>query len=249
MIARHDFKSFEADQLAEIRRAVQVIAQRLARRQARRYRATHRGQAIDLRRTFRRNIKYGGTIVELAKKRRKLRKPRIVLLCDVSRSMELYSKFLLQFIYTLQNALGKVESFVFSTRLTRVTEYFKANDIYCALERMAREVPDWAGGTRIGDSLWTFNRQWAARVLDRHTVVLILSDGLDSGQASALGAEMETLERHAARVIWLNPLLGDEGYRPMARTMRAALQHVSVFAPGHSLESLEALGRQLTRQG
>src|SRR5205823_8999731 len=110
---------------------------------------TQRGHAIDLRRTMRRNIKYGGTVVELARKRRKLRKPRIVLLCDVSRSMETYSTFLLQFIYALQNTLGRVESFVFSTRLTRVTDYFKAGDIYIALERMARDVPDWAGGTRI----------------------------------------------------------------------------------------------------
>ncbi len=245
VIARHDFLNFEADQLAEIRKAVRLIAQRLAQQHSRRYRATRRGESIDLRRTFRKNIKYGGTVVEFARKRRTLRKPRIVLLCDVSRSMELYSTFLLQFIYALQNALGKVESFVFSTRLTRVTEYFKTDDIYCALERMAREVPDWAGGTRIGDSLSTFNRQWALRVLDRHTIVLILSDGLDSGQAARLGDEMEAIERRAARVIWLNPLLGDEGYRPMARTMRAALQHVSVFAPGHSLESLEALGRRL----
>ena len=245
VIARHDFLNFEADQLAEIRKAVRLIAQRLAQQHSRRYRATRRGDSIDLRRTFRKNIKYGGTVVEFARKRRTLRKPRIVLLCDVSRSMELYSTFLLQFIYALQNALGKVESFVFSTRLTRVTEYFKTDDIYCALERMAREVPDWAGGTRIGDSLSTFNRQWALRVLDRHTIVLILSDGLDSGQAARLGDEMEAIERRAARVIWLNPLLGDEGYRPMARTMRAALQHVSVFAPGHSLESLEALGRRL----
>jgi uncharacterized protein len=249
VIARQDFRTFEADQLEEIRRAIRVIAQRLAHQKSRRYRATRRGQQIDPRRTFRRNMKYGGTVIELARKKRKIRKPKIVLLCDVSRSMETYSRFLLQFIYALQNSGAplEVESFVFSTRLTRVTEYFKSADIYAALERMAREVPDWAGGTRIGDSLVAFNRQWALRLLDRHKIVLILSDGLDSGEASVLGDQMEQIERRAARVIWLNPLLGQVGYRPVARTLRTALQHVSLFAPAHNLESLQALGRELTR--
>jgi uncharacterized protein with von Willebrand factor type A (vWA) domain len=246
ILARRNFATFDAGDLADIQRAVEIIAKRLARQKSRRYRATQRGHSIDLRRTFRRNVKYGGTVLELARKQRKPRKPHIVLLCDVSRSMELYSTFLLQFIYALQHAFVRVESFVFSTRLTRVTEYFKAKDIYCALDRIAREVPDWAGGTRIGDSLGSFNRLWALRVVDRHTIVVILSDGLDSGEAAVLGTQMEEIERRAGRVIWLNPLLGDAGYRPVARTMRAALQHVSVFATAHNLESLEALGRQLS---
>jgi uncharacterized protein len=246
ILARRNFRNFTPDQLEEIARALLLVARRLALQQSRRYRATRHGQVIDPRRTFRRNIKYGGTVIELARKRRKLRKPRIVLLCDVSRSMEMYSTFLLQFIYALQHTLGKVESFVFSTRLTRVTEYFRAADIYSALERISREVPDWSGGTRIGDSLHTFNRMWAPKVVDRRTIVLILSDGLDSGQASVLGSEVEQIERRAARVVWLNPLLGDPGYRPVARTMRAALAHVEVFASAHNLESLQALGRELT---
>ena len=246
VLARQNFLSFRADQLNEISRAMALIARKLALQQSRRYRSTRRGQLIDMRRTFRKNIKYGGTVIELSRKRRKLRKPRIVLLCDVSRSMETYSTFLLQFIYALQNSLGRVESFVFSTRLTRVTDYFKAGDIYTALQRMAHDVPDWAGGTRIGDSLLTFNRTWGLRVVDRHTIVLILSDGLDSGDARVLGAEVEKIERRAARIVWLNPLLGDAAYRTVARTMRAALAHVNVFASAHNLESLQALGRNLT---
>jgi uncharacterized protein with von Willebrand factor type A (vWA) domain len=246
VLARRNFLSFTPDQLEEITRALLLVARRIALQRSRRYRAMRRGHAIDLRRTFRRNIKYGGTVIELAHKQRKLKKPRIVLLCDVSRSMESYSTFLLQFIYALQHTLGRVESFVFSTRLTRVTEYFRAGDIFTALERISREVPDWSGGTRIGDSLRTFNKLWAGRVVDRHTIVLILSDGLDSGEATLLGTEMEQIDRRAARVIWLNPLLGEVGYRPVARTMRAALPHVSLFAPAHNLASLEALGRALT---
>jgi uncharacterized protein with von Willebrand factor type A (vWA) domain len=159
--------------------------------------------------------------------------------------MERYSTFLLQFIHVLQHSLGRVESFVFSTRLTRVTDYFRGNDIYAALDRVAREVPDWAGGTRIGDSLATFNRGWAPRVVDRRTVVLILSDGLDSGDAGVLGQQVAEIAQRAARLVWLNPLLGDPGYKPVARTMRAALEHVDVFASAHNLASLEALGREL----
>jgi uncharacterized protein with von Willebrand factor type A (vWA) domain len=248
VLSRQDFSAFHPDQLTDIARAIALIARRLALQQSRRYRATHRGELVDLRRTFRRNIKYGGTVIEFARRRRKIRKPRIVLLCDVSRSMETYSAFLLQFIYALQHtSLGlRVESFVFSTRLTRVTEYFRASDIFAALDRIARDVPDWAGGTRIGDSLHTFNRHWALRVVDRRTIVLILSDGLDSGDAGVLGFEMEKIERRAARVVWLNPLLGNAGYRPLARTMRAALAHVRVFASAHNLASLQALGRELT---
>ena len=245
VLASRDFSSFVPDEMQEIARAIMVVARRLATRESRRYRSTQRGHAIDLRRTMRRNIKYGGTVVELAKKRRKIRKPRIVLICDVSRSMDTYSKFLLQFIYALQNTLGRVESFVFSTRLTRVTDYFRSSDIYTALDRITREVPDWSGGTRIGESLKTFNAEWALRTVNKHTIVLIMSDGLDTGDASVLEHEMEQIQKRAARVIWLNPLLGNEDYRPLARGMSAALPHVNLFASAHNLASLQALGKYL----
>jgi uncharacterized protein len=245
VLAGRDFSTFVPDEMQDIARAILLIARRLSTRESRRYRSTQRGHAIDLRRTMRRNIKYGGTVVELAKKKRKIRKPKIVLICDVSRSMDTYSKFLLQFIYALQNTLGRVESFVFSTRLTRVTEYFRASDIYTALERIAREVPDWSGGTRIGESLKVFNHDWALRMVNQHTIVLIMSDGLDTGDASVLEYEMELIHRRAARVIWLNPLLGNEDYRPLARGMSAALPHVNLFASAHNLASLQALGKYL----
>ena len=245
ILASRDFSTFVPDEMQEIARAIMVVARRLATRESRRYRSTQRGHAIDLRRTMRKNIKYGGTVVELAKKKRKIRKPKIVLICDVSRSMDTYSKFLLQFIYALQNTLGRVESFVFSTRLTRVTDYFRSSDIYTALDRIAREVPDWSGGTRIGESLKAFNADWALRTVNKHTIVLIMSDGLDTGDASVLEHEMEQIQRRAARVIWLNPLLGNEDYRPLARGMSAALPHVNLFASAHNLASLQALGKYL----
>jgi uncharacterized protein with von Willebrand factor type A (vWA) domain len=245
VLAGRDFSTFVPDEMQEIARAIMVVARRLATRESRRYRSTQHGHAVDLRRTMRKNIKYGGTVVELAKKRRKIRKPKIVLICDVSRSMDTYSKFLLQFIYALQNTLGRVESFVFSTRLTRVTDYFKTSDIYTALDRIAREVPDWSGGTRIGESLKVFNADWALRTVNKHTIVLIMSDGLDTGDASVLEHEMEQIQKRAARVIWLNPLLGNEDYRPLARGMSAALPHVSLFASAHNLASLQSLGKYL----
>lgn len=199
-----------------------------------------------MRRTFRRNLKYGGTIIELAHKDRKIRKPRIVLICDVSRSMDSYSRFLLQFIYAFQNSLGRVESFVFSTSLTRVTDYFKNEEIVDALDRISREVHDWSGGTRIGQSLRTFNKDFGRKFVDHNTIVVILSDGLDTGDADVLGDAMEELAERANRVIWLNPLLGSQDYRPLARGMSTALPHVDVFAPAHNLASLQDLSRHLT---
>jgi uncharacterized protein len=246
MLASKDFSRFNADEMVEIARAVLVIAKRLATRESRRTRISTRSHLIDPRRTLRRNMKYGGTIIELARKRRKIRKPRLVLICDVSRSMDTYSRFLLQFIHAIQNTLGKVESFVFSTTLTRVTPYFKGEDITDALDRISRDVHDWSGGTRIGQSLASFNDRWAKRLVDRHTIVLILSDGLDTGDAEILRQAMEELDERAGKVIWLNPLLGSKDYRPLARGMSTALNHVDVFAPAHNLASLLELSKHLT---
>ena len=244
-LTERNFASFEADELAAIRRVVREMARRLATRASRRYRASRQGSRIDLRRTMRRSLQYGGTPVQLSHKRRIIRKQRTVLICDVSRSMEVYSAFLLQFVYAFQHALGHVESFVFSTRLTRVTEYFKSSTIQLALDRMAREVPDWGGGTRMGDSLHAFNQSWAPRMLNRRTVVLILSDGIDSGHWSVLEREVSEIERRCARLIWLNPLLGDRDYHPTARGLRVSLPHVSLFASAHNLQSLRTLADSL----
>jgi len=246
MLASKDFSRFQAEEMTEIARAVLIIAKRLATKESRRHRISRKGTVIDARRTMRRNMKYGGTILELAKKKKKIRKPRLVVICDVSRSMDTYSRFLLQFIHAMQNTIGKVESFVFSTSLTRVTEYFKNDDILDALDRIAREVHDWSGGTRIGQSLTTFNEQYANKLLNRHTIVVILSDGLDTGDAEILRKAMEDLQGHAGKLVWLNPLLGSKDYRPLARGMSTALEHVDVFAPAHNLASLEELSKHLS---
>ena len=246
VVTDKDFSAFQADEMAEIARAILIIAKRLATRESRRTRIASKSHLIDPRRTMRRNLKYGDTIIELAHKTKKIRKPRIVLICDVSRSMDSYSRFLLQFIYAFQNSLGRVESFVFSTSLTRVTDYFRNEEIGEALERIAREVHDWSGGTRIGQSLRTFNKEYGRKLVDHNTIVLVLSDGLDTGDAEVLGEAMEELAERACKVIWLNPLLGSQDYRPLARGMSTALPHVDVFAPAHNLASLQELGHHLT---
>ncbi len=246
VLLQKDFSEFQPEELAAVARACVEIARRIATRRSRRYRATPRGNRIDPRRSIRRNVKHGGTVLELAKLEPKIRKPRIVLICDVSRSMEQYSVFLLQFIHSMQNIIGRVESFVFSTSLHRVTPYFKHADIMEAVDDIAHDVPDWSGGTRIGESLRTFNEHYARSVVNRRTVVIILSDGLDTGQVEVLDEEMERLHGRAAKLIWLNPLLGRENYEPLARGMAAALPHIDVFAPAHNLASLQQLAGVLT---
>jgi hypothetical protein len=198
---------------------------------------------VDLRRSIRANL-MKGEILELRWRERRRRKVRLVLICDVSGSMDLYSRFLLQFLYALQNVFGRVETFTFATRLTRITEQLKGPSYRLALQRLT-QVKDWSGGTRIGDSLREFNRQWG-HLLDRRTIVLLLSDGWDTGEPEDLAAEMLALKRRAGRVIWLNPLLGNPSYEPLTRGMAAALPLVDHFAAAHNLASLRDLASHLT---
>jgi uncharacterized protein with von Willebrand factor type A (vWA) domain len=245
LLSGKDFSMFRADELEEMIRVTLRMARKMATRMSRRMMRTRRGHRIDPRRTIRNNMKYGGDIIELAHKKRKIKKTKLVLLCDVSGSMDIYSRFLLQFIYALQSNFARTESFVFSTQLSRVTEYFRDHDIYDALDVIAKEVLDWSGGTRIGQSLEDFNENWAASVIDTKTVVIMLSDGWDTGDADVLERQMQELQRRAGRVIWLNPLMSNPGYQPLCRGMRTALPYIEVFAPAHNLASLMELEEHL----
>ena len=238
-----DFSTFPVEDLDEVARLTVLIARRLARRVSRRRRPTRRGGVLDLRRSIRANM-MKGEIIDLRRRERRRRKVRLVLLCDVSGSMDLYSRFLLQFLYALQNVFGRVETFTFATRLTRVTEHLKGPSYRLALKRLA-EVRDFSGGTRIGDSLQEFNRSWG-HLVDRHTIVLLLSDGWDTGEPEVLATEMLALKRRAGRLIWLNPLLGNPSYEPLTRGMAAALPLVDHFAAAHNLASLRDLAGHLT---
>src|SRR6267143_6647549 len=229
VLMEHDFSTFPAEQLDEVARLTVQIAKRLARRVSRRRKPTRRGGVVDLRRSMRANLTRG-EIIELRRRSRRRRKVRLVLLCDVSGSMDLYSRFLLQFLYALQNVFGRVETFTFSTRLTRVTAHLKGRPYRQVLRRLT-DVRDWSGGTRIGASLAEFNRQWG-HLLDRRTIVIVLSDGWDTGDVDVLATELLRIRRRAARLIWLNPLLGNPSYEPLTRGMAAALPFLDHLAPG-----------------
>lgn len=245
LLSAHDFRAFDDAALDAVTRVARRMARRLATRPSRRWRPSTRGARVHLRRTMRRVLETGGAPARLVFRERKPRRTRLVLLCDVSGSMELYTRFLLQVLYAMQNSFARVETFVFATRLSRVTEPLGAPRYRAALEGLARDVRDFAGGTRIGECLDRFEREWGRR-LDRRTVVVVLSDGWDTGDPALLGDAMARLHRRAGRVIWLNPLLGAPDYRPLTRGLQAALPHVDIFHPAHDLTSLEALVRHLS---
>jgi uncharacterized protein with von Willebrand factor type A (vWA) domain len=243
LLMDQDFSSFPADQLDEVVRLTILIARRLASKLSRRKRPSRRRGLLDLRRTVRVNL-MRGELVELRRRARKRKKVRLVLLCDVSGSMDLYSRFLLQFLYALQNVFGRVETFTFSTRLTRVSEHLRGRSYRQVLKRLA-DVRDWSGGTRIGECLAHFNHEWGSRLLNRETIVLVLSDGWDTGEPELLAGELLKIKRRAGRLIWLNPLLGNPAYQPLTRGMATALPLLDRFAPAHNLASLRDLAGQL----
>ena len=242
--ARKDFAAFADDDLADIERAAARIVRRLSARPSRRWHSATRGARVDFRRTVRWSLATGGDPLELARRDRKPRRTKLIALCDVSGSMDLYSRFLLQFLYALQHAFARVETFAFSTRLARITEALERDSYREALDDLARTVPGWSGGTKIGDSVAAFLAGWS-RIIDRRTVVIVLSDGWDTGEPEILADALQAIRRRAGRVVWLNPLLGSPSYQPLTRGMQAALPHVDVFAPAHDLASLEGLERHL----
>lgn len=243
---RHkDFEHYTWDELQEAKRLMAEARWRLGERVSRRTRPSRRGEHLDLRRTFRRSLRTGGEPVQLARRVVRMKPRPLVILCDISGSMSLYSRLLLHFVHTVSNGLANVETFVFGTRLTRITRQLARRDVDDAVRDVSKSVQDWSGGTRIGDSLRTFNYRWARRVLGRGAVVLVISDGWDRGDTRVLSEEMARLQRSCHRLIWLNPLLGQEDYRPVTAGMRAALPYIDNFLPGNNLESLLALGRLL----
>lgn len=241
-----DFAQFNADEMSRAKLLMQKIAWQIAMRRSRRTVRASKGMYLDLRRSLRANMKYGGEPIELARRKRKQKPRRVVLICDISGSMDRYSRILLQFVHTMEQGLSRVEVFVFGTRLTRITRQLRVRNIDSALERVSKEVQDWAGGTRIGESLLTFNTRWARRVLGQGAIVLIISDGWDRGDVEVLRREMARLQRMSFRLIWLNPLLGSPTYQPLTRGIQAALPYVDDFLPVHNLESLENLAIALS---
>jgi hypothetical protein len=249
VLREKDFAELTPDELDEIKRLMQRMEWQLEQRRTRRKTRAPHGTYLDMRRTFRQNLRYGGELLQLTWRRLKLKRRPLVVICDISGSMERYSRVLLKFVYMITNGLENVEAFVFSTRLTRITRYLRGRDIDVALDQVAASVRDWAGGTRIGEALKTFNYQWGRRVLGQGAIVLIISDGWDRGDIQLLSQEMDRLQLSSQRLIWLNPLLGSANYEPLTRGIQAALPYIDDFLPVHNLASLEQLGHLLERLG
>ncbi len=246
VLKKKDFAQFTPDEIAEARRIISSMTWKLGTRQTRRKEKAHHGDFIDYRRTLRHSLKHGGVPIELRRRRNKEKMRPLVLICDISGSMDRYSRLLLQFVHAMEHGLDSVEVFVFSTRLTRITRELRKKNVDDAIEQVVNSVHDWSGGTRIGESIKTFNYEWSRRVLRSGATVVMISDGWDRGDPQLLATEMARLQRSCRRLIWLNPLLGAPGYQPLTQGIRAALPFVDAFLPIHNLKSLEALAELLS---
>jgi uncharacterized protein with von Willebrand factor type A (vWA) domain len=235
----------DARLMREMEQLVERLALKMRRRLLRRQRIARHGQRVHLRRTIRKSLRYGGTPLELVFRKRRRKLPRLILLLDVSRSMSLYSYLFLRFARGVLGAFRDAQAFVYHTHLVPVTEVLRERDIDAVKEKLALISLGWSGGTRIGECMQSFNQLYARKFVNSRSIVIMVSDGFDSGAPELLADQLQRLRRRARRLIWLNPLLGREDYQPIAAGMQAALPFIHVFASAHSLESLKALESQL----
>lgn len=248
-----DFEQMSVAEIAEAKRMIARLSLPVRPIVSRRSVADPRGHLADWRATMRAALRRGGEVAVLAQRRRRTRWPNLVVLCDISGSMSQYSRMVLHFLHAVANHKGagwaRVHAFTFGTRLTNITRHLAQRDVDAALAAAGAEAQDWQGGTRIGACLHAFNRDWSRRVMGQGAVVLLVSDGLDRDPAADLSREMERLHLSARRLVWVNPLLRWDGFVPKARGIRAMLPHVDAFRAGHSIATLEALGRAISDTG
>lgn len=249
LLQRKEFSQMSPEELESVKRLIQEMRWQVSQRRTRRRVPDRRGDMLHLRQAMRSAAKFGGVPLQLSWMRRKVKQRPVVLIADISGSMEKYARLMLQFFYSLSHALIDVECFVFGTRLSRITPQLKLKNIDQAIDQAAREIVDWSGGTRIGDSLKSFNHLWGRRVLRRGAIVIVVSDGWERGDVSTLSQEMAYLQRRCHRLIWLNPLLGKSSYQPLVEGMAAALDHIDDFLPVHNWQSLTDLSRHLASLG
>jgi uncharacterized protein with von Willebrand factor type A (vWA) domain len=231
----------DPDEIARAHELAERLAARMKTRMSRRQRAGRRGRRLDLRKVIHSSISTGGLPMRLAFRKPKPKPLRLVLILDVSGSMSQYSAFFLRFMRGVLGAFKESDAFVFHTRLSRIGDVLGEGNTERALQRLALITAGWSGGTKIGDSLETFNSQYAGRLLNGRSVVMILSDGYDTGPPDHLARQLAKIQRRARRVVWLNPMIGWHGYEPVAGGMATALNHIDIFAPAHNLKSLAAL--------
>lgn len=245
-LRKKDFGQFTPEEMARARRLMERIDWRLGTRKTRRMERAHKGETFDQRAMLRAALRQGGIPLDLKYRRRKEKMRPLVLICDISGSMDRYARTLLQFVHTLESGLENVEVFVFGTRLTRITRELRKRDVDQAITDVVNAVDDWSGGTRIGEAVRDFNFRWSRRVLRSNATVVLISDGWDRGDPYLLGEEIARLQRGCRRLIWLNPLLGASGYQPLTQGIKAALPYIDYFMPIHNLASLEALADLLS---
>jgi uncharacterized protein with von Willebrand factor type A (vWA) domain len=246
--AEVDFRKLaDPEQVEEAHAAAARLAQTMRTRLTRRDLARRRGYRLDLRRTIHGNISHGGVPISLVRRRRKDKPLRLIVLLDASGSMSMYTGVFLRFIHGVLDEFREAEAFLFHTRLAHVSDAMKERDAARALDRLSIMAQGAGGGTRIGESLQTFNRWHAARVIHSRTCVMIVSDGYETGDAALLGREMAALGRRCRRIVWLNPMMAWEGYAPEAAGIKAALPHIDFYAPANTLKSLAALEPYLAK--
>lgn len=246
VLRKKDFAAFTNEEVVMARQLLSEMNWNIPSKRTRRFNPNAKGRMLDLRKTVRQSMRNEGELIQLSWRGNQTRMRDIVVLCDISGSMERYSRMLLHFIHTITAGMRRVETFVFGTRLTRITRYLKQRHIDDAVSSVSQKVNDWAGGTRIGDALKDFNYLWARRVLRSGAVVMVISDGWDRGDIPLFEREVARLSRNCYRLIWLNPLLGYENYEPLTRGIKAAMPYIDDFLPVHNLESLEQIGEVLS---
>ncbi|MBV8914743.1 MAG: VWA domain-containing protein [Acetobacteraceae bacterium] len=242
-----DFEQMSAAQIDNAKQEIRRLRLPLDLRRTRRLRPDSQGPRVDMARTLRQSLRRGGEITDLARSRRVTRPPPLVVICDISGSMARYAQILLHFLHAVVNDRDRVRVFLFGTRLSNITRQLKNKDPEVAFQMVSHAVPDWSGGTRIGEALREFNQRWAKRVLGQGAVVLLVTDGLDRDGAAGLAENMDRLHRSCRRLIWLNPLLRWEGFQPKSQGIRAMLPHVDEFRTVHNLDSLRSLIDLLSR--
>jgi uncharacterized protein with von Willebrand factor type A (vWA) domain len=247
VLRKKDFSAFTNDELAAARRYLSRFKWPVPPYATRRYDRSVKGRRFDLRQTSRASLHHAGEILRLGHRGRRRKMRPIVLLGDISGSLERYARMLLHFMYAMATDLNRVECFVFGTRLTRISRHLRNRDIDEAISAVSKDVNDWGGGTKIGESIKTFNYTWLRRVLRSSSVVLVISDGWDRGDTTLLSREMARLARSCHRVIWLNPLMGYEAFEPLTLGMQAVLPFIDELLPVHNLASLEQLADVLGR--
>jgi uncharacterized protein with von Willebrand factor type A (vWA) domain len=247
VLQRMDFDTMSAAELAEAKKLIAGLRLPLPVIKTRRFHVQRNGRRIDLRRSLRESLREGGDVIPLVRAARRELHPPLVVLCDISGSMNPYSRMFLHFLHAITNDRDRVTVFVFGTRLTNITRQLRHRDVDVAMARVAEAIQDWSGGTRIGHSLREFNWRWSRRVLGQNACVLLVSDGLDREAGEGLGEEMERLAKSCRYVVWLNPLLRYDKFEARPAGVRAMLPHVDLFLPVHNLQSLVDLAKTLSR--